>query len=101
TVARGDIAKGLRVELPRERRHSELLHSIGDDLSTRIVHPQCRVVILIDEDLERLQQSKDRLLANLARPANTILLRAHIQHRPAWRRSGGSDGRTDNAGSSG
>ena len=73
------MPKSLRVELPRKRRHAELLHCVGDDLCARVVHSQRGVVVLVDEDLQRLQQGEDRLLADLAATADAIFLRAHVQ----------------------
>jgi len=78
-VTRRHIAESLGVELSRQRRHAEPLHCVCDDLSASIVHSQRSFIVLIDEDLKRLQQAEDRLFANLAATSNAVFLRTHIQ----------------------
>src|SRR5215472_18066492 len=82
-VTRRYVAQGLGIKLPGQRRDPEFLYGVGDNLRPLVVGAKRGFVVLIDEDLKRLEHAKNRLLANFAATPDAIFLRAHVQQRVA------------------
>src|ERR1700730_16598108 len=77
----GNVAQSLGIEFPRKRSNSKLLDCVRDYLGARVVHLQGRVIILVNENLQRLEKTENGFLTNFATAADSIFLRAHIQQR--------------------
>src|SRR5215475_7278754 len=78
-IAWRHVTERLRIKFPGQRSYSKFLHSVGDYLGALVVGAQCGLIILADENLERLEHAKDGFLADLAATADTIFLGTHVE----------------------
>src|SRR6516164_5380905 len=73
------VTKSLRIKLPSQGADAKSTHRIGDDLGAPIISTQRSFIVLMDEDLKRVEHDENSLLTNFAATSDSIFLRAHVQ----------------------